>query len=234
MSLVRDAIESGTLLVRLRAFCFPSGEERARLIRAVKTKESGQMRMAPGARWIPFTADQLIDSTRSSFRWVARLDPDKIASATVTDSFEEDRGRLVVRAGGVIPLKKITGRDVDTGELQRYLASVVFCPPILLNHSTLEYEAVGPCTLRIRDRRGPAGASVDLDISEEGCPLVCRADRPRLVGKQVVMTPWSATCGEFHVREGLRLPNRVEVAWHLPEGAFPYFRSEIVSLEAIR
>jgi hypothetical protein len=67
--------------------------------------------------------------------------------------------------------------------MQRYLASAIFCPPMLLNHPTLEWNAIGPFTLRLRDRQDATGATVDLDLSDEGRPLVCRANRPRLVGK---------------------------------------------------
>jgi len=38
------------------------------------------------------------------------------------------------------------------------------------------------------DRLDPTGATVDLDLSDEGCPLACHATRPRLVGKQTVLT----------------------------------------------
>jgi hypothetical protein len=91
------------LLARLRAFCFPGGEEPARLIRAIKTTEAGEIRTSPEARWIPFTAEQIVDSTRSSFRWEARLDPSKVTSPTVIDAYEGDHGRLTVKVGASFP-----------------------------------------------------------------------------------------------------------------------------------
>ena len=226
-----NAKESG--LARLRSFCFPGGEEVARWIRAIRTTQRGEIRMSPEARWIPFTADEFIDATRSSFRWEARLDPGKIGSPTVIDAYEDGHGRLQVKLGGIVPVKKITGQDTDTGEIQRYLASVVFCPPMLLNHPTLEWNALGPFMLRLRERQDPTGATVDLELSEEGRPLVCRANRPRLVGKQAVLTPWSGTASEFREHEGLRVPTRLEVTWELPEGEFTYFRGEITSCTAV-
>jgi hypothetical protein len=229
-----QASDTLTLLARLRSFCFPGGEEAARRIRALRTAEKGEMRMSPQARWIPFTAEQFTDARRSSFRWDARLDPGKIASPMVTDAYEEGHGRLVVKLGGVLPVKKITGPDADKGELQRYLSSIAFCPPILLNHSSLDCAAVGPLTLRLRDRDDPTGAAIDIDIDDDGRPLGCRADRPRTVGKKAVPTPWFATCTEFHEWEGLRVPTRLEVSWHFPEDRFVYFRAEITSFVAIR
>lgn len=153
--------------------------------------------MSPGARSIPFASDQQVDATRSSFTWKARLDPGKLTSVTVTDAYENSRGLVSVKPAGLLPAKKFTGPDVDQGELQRYLASLIFCPPMLLNHPTLHFEAVGPFTLRLSDTTGPTHATIDLDISGEGVPLECRAQRPRLVGQHSVPTPWSATASGF-------------------------------------
>lgn len=96
------------------------------------------MRMSPEARWIAFTAEQTIEARRSSFRWQARLSSGRLTPVTVTDAYEDGHGYLTVKAAGLIPLKKITGADADKGEMQRYLASAMFCPPALLNHPALD------------------------------------------------------------------------------------------------
>jgi len=187
------------------------------------------MRASPNARWIPFTAEQVIDTRRSSFRWEARYQGGTLGRISVSDAYEEGRGRLVVKLGGVIPWQKVVGPEADRGELQRYLSSIVLCPAIVLNHGSLDWSAVSPLTLRVRDRADPRGATVDLEISEEGCPLVCRATRPRWVGKRTVLTAWSATGSGFSDWEGLRVPSHVEAAWNLPDGPFTYYRSEVAS-----
>jgi len=232
MAFALGNVESGALLERLRAFWFPLGEDSARVIRAIRTKEKGFMRMSPEAHWFPFTAEQVIHSTCSSFRWEARLDPGKLTSPSVIDAYAEGHGQITVKLG-VISVRKVTGAEVDKGEMQRYLSSIILFPPILLNHPALECVATGPLHLRLRDRNDETGAAVDLEISEQGCPLVCRADRPRMVGKQAVVTPWSATCSDFYVRQGMRLPGNAEALWHLPQGSFSYYRSEIISYEAV-
>ena len=91
--------DSPALLARLRAFCFPDGEEAARLVRAVHTTQRGEMRAAPNARWMPFTAEETIEAGRSSFRWEARYAGGSLA---VTDAYEEGHGRLVLRLGGLV------------------------------------------------------------------------------------------------------------------------------------
>lgn len=226
--------QAGTLLARLRRFCFPGGAEAARSVTAIRISEQGEMRMSPEARWIPFTAEEIIDARRSSFRWQARLSSRRLTPITVTDAYENGHGYLTVKAAGLIPLKKITGADADKGELQRYLASIAFCPPILLNHAALNCTKAGPLTLRVRDQGASAEAMVDLELAEDGRPLACRAERPRLVGKQSVLTPWMGKYLEFQEWEGLRVAARLEVSWQLPEDLFTYFRSQLTSFTCIR
>jgi hypothetical protein len=225
--------EGSQLLARLHSFCFPGGEEAARRMRAVRTTQRGEMRMSPKARWIPFTSEEVTQATSSSFRWEARLDPGKLSTLRVSDAYDEGHGRLIVKAAGIVPIMNTAGPDVDVGELQRYLSSVAFCPSILLNHSSLEYTPIAPSTLRIRDLKGPSNATIDIEITKEGEPSICRAVRPRLVGKRSELTPWSGRCSEFREWEGLRVATRLEVCWHLPEGPFTYYRSVITSFAAV-
>jgi len=222
------------LLASLKAFCFPMGEDAARQVRRVKITQRGEICLAPGAHWTPFTAEQWIDATQSNFCWKARFGGRWFGLFLVIDAFEQGRGRLVLNLGGLISLKRFTGPDVDKGEIQRYLGEIVMCPSILLNHASLEFSASGSRTLRVRDRKDPSGATVDFEVSAEGRPVECRAERPRLVGKRAVPTSWSGTCTEFREWEGLRVARRVEVSWHLAEATYTYFRSEVTSFRAWR
>ena len=142
-------------------------------------------------------------------------------------------GRLVMSLGGLLPLKKFAGADVDRGELQRYLAYVSMCAPMLLNHESLEFTSLSDSTLRVRDREDPHGATVDLEIGQDGRLLACRAERPRLVGKQAVQTPWFAAATALREFEGMRIASSTEAAWDLSGGQFTYFRAEVISLAII-
>ena len=128
----------------------------------------------------------------------------------------------------------MSGPDVDKGELQRYLGYIAYCPPMLLNHPTLAWTAVGPLTLRLRDRQDPSGASVDLELDEAGRPVVMRAERPMTIGKKVTIEPWSATGREEREWDGLRVATHLEAAWDLPEGSFTYIRMDLTSFSVVR
>ena len=201
-------------------------------MRGVKLMLRGEIRSTPTARWMPFTAEQTIEATRSAFRWEAHLraGPFHALALAVTDGYESGQGWMMVRAGGVLRLARNEGPDVDEGELQRYLAEIVACPPALALNPSLEWTEIGPSTLRVRDRAADAGVLVDVEIGSDGRPLSCRADRPRAVGKRAVVTPWSRTFAEPREWEGLRVPTRLEAAWHAEDGVFTYVREETTSL----
>lgn len=221
------------LLARLKTYCLPGGEDAARRITAIRTTQRGEIRAAPDARWNAFTAEETVHATRTAFRWEAQMDGNLITSVSVTDAYEDGRGRLVLRKGP-IPLKKLLGPEVDKGELQRYLAYVEYCPPMLLNNPSLEFSVVGPRTLRVSDRSDRTGAWVDMDVGEDGRPLGSRAVRPMTVGSRIVRTPWSASGSEPQEREGLRIPRRLEASWIPPEGKFTYVRMELTSFTVLR
>jgi hypothetical protein len=205
------------MMAALKTYCFPGGESAARGIRGIRAVQRGEIRSSPEARWNPFVANEFVDATTTGFCWDARLGSG-VLSVAVTDAYEAGHGRLVV-AKGPLQLKKLTGPDVDAGELQRYLGYAGYCPPMLLNNPALEFAAVGERTLKVSDRHDKTGVSVEMQLGEDGRPVLIRAVRPMIVGKRVLPTAWSAIgsdrrngkgcgCGAIWKRCGTSTPGR--------------------------
>ncbi len=200
-----------------------------RRVLGIKTTQRGEIRSSPAAKWNPFTAEEFVDAVNTGFRWEARMGSGLITSVQVTDAYENGHGRLVLKKGP-LTLKKMVGPEVDKGELQRYLGYIPYCPAMLLNNPSLEITESGPLTLRLRDRQDPAGATTELDIAEDGRPLLTRAVRAMVVGKRVIFTPWSASGFDPQEYEGMRICRRLEASWNPPESSFVYIRIELTSV----
>jgi hypothetical protein len=220
--------QTTSLIPRIKAYCFPQGELAVHGVRGIKTTQRGEIRSAPGARWVSFSAEESVDATCSAFCWDARMGSG-LTAVRVIDAYENGHGRLVVRKGP-LKLKELMGRDVDKGELQRYLAYVSYCPAMIDNNPSLEMESLGPDTVRISDRSDDSGASVNFEVAANGRILAARAIRPMTVGRRIVMTPWKATTGDFRQVEGMLIPHTMEATWEAPEGAFTYIRIELSSV----
>jgi hypothetical protein len=217
-----------SLLARLKTYLFPGGDSAACAMPGIRTTQSGEIRAAATSAWRPFVAEETVDAMRSAFCWEATLGTG-LTSVQVTDAYEHGHGRLLVRKGP-LTLAHLTGPDVDQGELQRYLSYAVYCPSIVVNNPALDFAAVGLNTLRIRDRDGPPDAWVDVDLADDGRPIVMRAVRPMTVGRRVVPTEWSATGAGAIEWRGLRICRRLEASWHPPEGTFVYIRLNVSSV----
>lgn len=224
--------ETATLIADLKAFCLPGGEDAARGVRGIRATQRGEIRSGPEARWNAFVAEEFVDATKTAFHWEARMGSG-VLSVLVTDAYEEGHGRLTLKKGPV-QLKKLVGPDVDKDELQRYLAYVAYCPPMLVNNPSLELSAIGPRTLQVRDRLDRTGASVDIDLSEDGRPVLTCAVRPMTIGSLVIPTPWSATGSDPQEYEGMRVWRRMKASWRAPEGSFTYIRIELTSFTIVR
>ena len=223
-----------SLLAAWRARAFPGGEEAARAIRAVEWTEKGELRSAPRARWIPFTARHRTEAARTSFRWDAMLGTGLLTRTAVTDACDGRHGWSVAKAAGILPVSHVEGPDMDRAQIQRWLADVGRCPGALLLHPTLEASSAGGRWLRLRDAAGPAGATVELELGPEGGAIAMRAVRPGLQGRKFVERPWSGRMGGVVEWEGLRVPTTLEASWTYPDGAFVAFRGEGTPIRADR
>jgi hypothetical protein len=217
------------LLKRLKSFLLPGGEDAARSIDRIRLIENGEIRSGPQARWTTFTAEEIMDSTKSAFAWEADLRTSKLMTVHVTDAYEGGHGWARAKVAGVT-VKTGKGPDYDRGEIQRYLASLL--PPAFVNHPHLAWAATGPNLLQVRDVTDPTGSTVDYEIDDEGKPAAMRAQRPMTVGKEIVYTAWTALGKDYFEWNGMRFPKQREAIWHLPEGAYTYYRGAVTEISA--
>jgi hypothetical protein len=216
-----------SLVERLKAYLFPGGDGAARDVSGIRTIQSGDLRSSAASAWKTFTAEEVVDATRSRFSWQAKTGAG-LSAVHVTDAYEDGHGRVVVRKGP-LTLAHVTGPHADQGELQRYLSYIIYCPSMILNNPFLDFAAVNLDTLRIRDRHDATGTWVDLHLDVDGRPLAVRGVRPMMIGKRVIPTEWSAMGSDPQVWNGMRICRHLEAAWHPPDGEFVYVRIDVLS-----
>jgi hypothetical protein len=74
---------------------------------------------------------------------------------------------------------------------------------------------------------------VEIEIGDDGLPISCRAERPRLEGNRVVLTTWSAVAKDFREQDGIRFAWELESRWHQPE-MFTAVRIRLSSVELLK
>jgi len=189
-------------------------------------KQEGQIRLAPDRRWMPFKARQYVCANQTEFHWRAKFKMAPFISGTVVDAFQNKSGRLDARIWGFIPVARGRGADIDHGEIQRYLAELVWCPMAFLHNSELHYRQLSDRLVRVWAFE--EDTYVDLNFNDEG-DIIGAKTTTRV--RNDIPQPWEGKFYDFQQFGEIRIPSKGEVWWKTPEGQFVYWKGSITSIE---
>ncbi|HEX7045880.1 MAG TPA: DUF6544 family protein, partial [Burkholderiales bacterium] len=118
------------------------------------------------------------------------------------------------------------------GELMRFLAEAAWYPTALLPSQGVRWEAAGERSAYATLEDGAVEVRMLFAFDDQGLIESVRAEaRGRMVGDEMVPTPWQGRFWSYAERGGMRIPLEGEVAWLLPEGPKPYWRGRITAIE---
>jgi hypothetical protein len=199
--------------------------------RSARLGQEGEFLIRPPSLWRPFTATHLLTIAPAGFVWQARIRMLPGVTIHVRDAFVNGIGSVEAKLFDVFTLASVQGTpDVAIGSLQRYLAEAAWCPPALLPSNGVEWSPKDASSARAT--LTAAGFRVSLDFHFDADGLIQRvysASRPRMVGRQVVATPWQGYFRDYAERDGMIIPLAGEVEWLLPDGPQPYWRGRITA-----
>ena len=199
-------------------------------IRSVRLKQQGFMRMQPGQKLLPIVAEQYYTTTPPAFLWHGTIQPFPLASISATDRFADGHGNMSVKLLSFIPLANAHGPEMDQGELQRYLGEMVWFPTAWLSDA-IEWQAIDAHSVQATMREPGVTASAVLHVNEQGQLTHVTADRYMEEHGHYRLAPWSVQVQKYQEVNGMRIPTRVEVTWHLASGEFNWFRCQITEIE---
>ncbi len=198
-------------------------------IRTVHLKQQGFMRLQPEQKWLPVVAEQYFTTNPPAFLWRCKIRPLPLVSISATDRFSEGHGNMLVKLWSLITLGDARGSETDQGELQRYLAETVWFPTAWLSDA-IKWQVIDAHSVKAIYNRQSVTASIVLHINEQGQLTHVTADRYREEHGRYRITPWLVRLETEHEVEGMRIPTRFEVSWHLPAGEFSWFRARITEI----
>ncbi len=203
------------------------------LIAAVWVNHVGTFNMSEKAeQWKPFASKQRVITARPGFDWDARIRMLPGVSVHVHDAYVAGAGILRGAILGLVPVVEMADSPaLARGELMRFFAEAAWYPTALLPSQGVHWAAV--------DDRSAQATLIDSGLSltllfrfgADGLIDTVHAQaRERIVDGQTVSTPWEGRYWNYTQRDGMRVPLNGEVAWLLPEGAKPYWRGQITSV----
>lgn len=186
------------------------------LIKQAICSQEGQARTSlHSKRWMPFTANQLVEPVATSFKWSADIRLIPFIHLKVVDSFQQGFGRSHVGVGPFVLDAAGDTPQMNLGSMHRYLAEAVWYPTALLPQSGVKWEPVND--QRARASLSYQGQSVELDFIFDEHHLVSgifTSVRWGKFGKEFKLTPWEGHFREYKKHQGFLIPEYGEVGWY--------------------
>jgi len=209
----------------------PAGQP---IITAARIGHEGQFNMAhEGAKWRPFTSEEVVSTRPPGFLWDAHVRAGCGANALVHDAYVDGEGILDASLWGLVPLAHMRGTpEAARDELMRYLAEAAWYPTALLPSQGVVWEPIDDASARATLTDGDTTVSLDFHFDAGGLiERVYCAARNRAGKGTLIAIPWEGRFWRYETRHGVRIPLEGEVSWLLREGPFPYWRARITRVD---
>jgi hypothetical protein len=182
-----------------------------------------------GEAWKPFTSQQVVVTRRPGFDWDARITMFPGVAVHVHDAYVAGEGILHAALFGLFTVADLRGTaDIAAGELMRFLAEAAWYPTALLPSQGVRWQGVNDHSAQATLRDGTAQVTLLFTFNDLDLITSVKAEaRGRLVGKQVVATPWQAVVSDYQQQNGMLVPMQGEVSWVTAEGLRPYWRGHV-------
>jgi hypothetical protein len=77
---------------------------------------------------------------------------------------------------------------------------------------------------------GATVVTILFRFTEDNLIESVQAERPRMVGGQLILTQWEGRWSSYESHDGMSVPAAGEVAWILPEGRKIYWRGRLKNI----
>ena len=203
-------------------------------VTAVSLEHTGTFNMsASGAAWKPFTSTQRVITRRPGFVWEARIRMAPALSVFVHDAYLAGEGLLQAKLFGLLTvMAQPSTPELTQGELMRFLAEGTWYPTALLPGQGVVWEAIDDTQAKATLTDGTTSVSLVFEFDKAGLISAVYSDgRYREVDGVQVATPWRGRFWDYAWHERMLIPLEGEVAWLLPDGAKPYWRGRITTIQ---
>jgi len=209
-------------------------EDGQQMVSGVSVRHTGTFNMGEGAEdnWKPFTSGQVVVTRRPGFDWNGRVAMMPGLPIRVHDSYAAGEGVLHATVLGLFTFADMRGTgEVAEGELMRFFAKAAWYPTALLPGQGVRWEAAGDTSAYATLTEGDHTITMLFTFNEKGLIDTVSAEaRGRVLGDEIVPTPWHGRFWNYQERGGMLVPLDGEVAWLPPEGEKPYWRGHITEI----
>ncbi len=195
--------------------------------------QKGEMKTEPNGKWIPFEAEQYTSISNAAFIWKTEIQASPFLVISGVDKLESEAGTMTMKLYNLFPVTQSSGPAIDQGALLRYLAEICWMPSASLNKN-IQWEQIDSVSARAIIQSGHVKVSGIFIFNQNGDFERFEADRYYTKGKEKPrLEKWvvSTLPGAYKQFDGVRIPYKSELTWHLKEGEYNWLRLELIDID---
>ena len=221
------AEEIATLPPPVRRWLEASGAVGRPRARTVRLRQRGGMRTAPNQPYLHAEARQYFTVDEPGFVWTVDVAMMHVIPVVGRDTYLDGRGRMLIKAAGLITVADGTGPTFDQGTALRFLGEIIWFPSGALA-SYITWQPIDERRARATLTFKGIATSAVFEFDERGRFAGLTAQR--YYGGKTLET-WTIPITEWKTIRGIEMPTRGGAVWKLSSGDFDYYRWEILDVE---
>ncbi|WP_324609512.1 DUF6544 family protein [Salisediminibacterium beveridgei] len=187
-------------------------------------KES-YIKLSPEKEWTPLETSQfnaVIDPVRIAHMQAVSM------SLQVRDLYRNGKGHMFGKLFNLIPVVNAKGPEISQSSLITLFTEILLIPSYSLQ-SYITWEPVDQHTAKARFRHQQIDVSGTFHFDDTGKFRRFEThDRYYSETKGTfVKKRFSALVDDFQAKDGVQIPRKVRIIWHLDDGDYEYFKGEI-------
>lgn len=200
-------------------------------ISQVYVHQECRLRTQPDADWMKGRATHHAVTNAPGFVWHLKADDGKM-SLEGRDLYQGGDGKMLIRAFSLIPVVNVHSDEIGHSASIRFLSEMIWYPTAMLN-DYVTWTQVNDHQLQATLEDGKNKVQAIFHFNEEGLISKVTAERYFETGKNPQLKPWEAQIDtdSYKVFNGILIPTRAKLIWHLDGGPFHWFDLKISDVE---
>jgi hypothetical protein len=200
---------------------------------SVRARMHGRIRSGPGARWMPFVAEQydFFDRPSRFFYMNASM---FFIPAQGYHRYAGSEATMVVKAAAVVPVARQAGPSMTRTETVTLFNDMCLLAPATLIDPAIVWEPVDDWTARATFSNAAQTIRAELLFNEQGELVDFRSDdrgQSSTDGRTLISMRWSTPVGNYRRYGAATLASVGEGRWHPAEGDYTYIELTIDEVE---
>jgi hypothetical protein len=201
-----------------------------RPIKIARVNQSGMMKLAEDKSWMDYIATQVFTADQPGFLWRVKVKMNPLLTFSGKDTLINEKGNMLIKVLGVIPVVDESGEEIDQGSMIRYLAEMIWLPTAALSDN-MTWESIDELSARGILTIGEKQVSADFHFNGKGEIVEIFADRMMDQSGSYSLEKWHIKIDAYDEWGGFRVPSEARVMWELEEGTFEWLSVQIKDVQ---